>query len=109
MEGRPLALSTITAPDAVTVHLHGEIDAATAGILADHLQDALRRSPACLRVDMTGVTFCDSSGFRVLVTTAEAAGQQGCRYVTDHPTPRILKLIDLLGLRTLLGVRMAPP
>lgn len=55
---------------ALTVFLSGEIDHASARPMMLALdREVSRRTPGLLRVDMSGVTFMDSSGIAVLLRT----------------------------------------
>lgn len=68
-----LAADVRTTPDGTIVVLAGELDAAT----ADTFRDALRRAvaaPGTLGVDMSEVTFVDSTGLRALVEAQRSAG-----------------------------------
>src|SRR4051812_13058119 len=59
--------------DRWTVHVHGELDLMTGPQLREHLAGALSRSGGCVVVDLTGTTFCDSSGLGALVATRRRA------------------------------------
>lgn len=55
---------------ALTVFLSGDIDHASARSMMLALdKEVTRRAPGLLRVDMSGVTFMDSSGIAVLLRT----------------------------------------
>ena len=55
---------------ALTVFLSGDIDHASARSMMLALdKEVARRAPGLLRVDMSGVTFMDSSGIAVLLRT----------------------------------------
>ena len=85
-------LSVIDAGDGVVV-VAGELDAATAGQLTRRLS-----APPPLRViDLSGVTFIDASGLRVLVDACDRAAEPvssartlpaGCSALRDHRTDR---------------------
>jgi anti-sigma B factor antagonist len=63
----------VVAGDRWTVRVSGELDLATAPALREHLANALSRCGAALVVDLTDVTFCDSSGLGALVATHRRA------------------------------------
>ncbi|WP_151475769.1 STAS domain-containing protein [Streptomyces albicerus] len=82
----------------------GEIDMATAGALAEHL-DAATASPAPhVLVDLRAVEFFDCSGLRVLCRADRRAKKRGgtLRLVSDQP--RIHRLLRASGL-----LRRFPP
>ena len=53
--------------------MSGQVDLLTAGQLADAVTAALTRCPPVLLIDLTAVTFLDSTGLSVLAQ-ADAAG-----------------------------------
>jgi anti-anti-sigma factor len=70
--------------DGLHVLVEGELDVATAPLLGDALRQAEAADPARLVVDLTGVTFIDSTGLRALLE-AHAREQ-------DHPGPDRLRI-----------------
>ncbi|MGB0113497.1 MAG: STAS domain-containing protein [Ilumatobacteraceae bacterium] len=75
----------------------GEIDAH--GI--DTLSAALAGGAAdvdTVRVDLSGVTFMDSSGLRVLVEANQRVDSGGPKLVLRAPSRQILRLLELAGL-----------
>ena len=87
---------------AVVFHLEGELDLATAPGLGRALASALDERPSQLVLDLAGLTFLDSSGARVLVTTARRARDEGCAFVLRSPSASIMKMLRLVGLDRLL-------
>ena len=60
---------------ALTIALSGEIDHQVAREMMDSITDAIAtRLPAQLVLDLSGVTFMDSSGIAVLLRVLDAAG-----------------------------------
>ena len=53
--------------DELVVVVRGEVDMATAPALETELEDAIGKRPESLIVDLSGVTFLDSSGCNALV------------------------------------------
>ncbi|MFI7498333.1 STAS domain-containing protein [Streptomyces sp. NPDC049687] len=82
------------------VEVAGEIDLATAGLLADHLDAATALAAPDVLVDLRSVVFFDCSGLRVLCRAEERALRAGgrLRIVCDQPSLR-----RLLGATGLLG------
>src|SRR5690348_7654337 len=56
--------------DRARVQLCGELDAAVADELSATFEQACAAEPSLLLVDLTDLSFCDSSGIRVLVRAA---------------------------------------
>jgi anti-anti-sigma factor len=57
----------------VRLTISGELDLSTVGVLARHLDERLRESPDTLTLDMSDLTFMDSSGLRQLIELDERA------------------------------------
>lgn len=85
-----------------------EIDYGTAGRLAGAIADVLASGAQTVVVDYTNVTFCDSSGLRVLVQAAKLARATGGAFVVHNPTRPLLRLAELLGASDLLGLPPPP-
>jgi len=90
--------------DHAVISAAGEIDAATAGSLADAVTTALAEGHKRVLVDFSDVTFIDSTGLGVLVKSHRAAVAAGATFAVVHPTPQTLKLIRVLGLDQLLKI-----
>ena len=91
---------TPNADDSVTVAVKGEIDAST----ADALGVAMRRALATtteLRIDLSGVSFMDSSGLNTLVTARHDCEARQARLVVIDDNPNIRHLFELAGLNGL--------
>lgn len=89
--------------DHAVVTATGEIDVETAGSLSDSVTEALTRAPRVL-LDLSAVTFIDSTGLGVLVRAHRAAEARGGFFAVVHPTPQTRKLVRVLGLDQLLHV-----
>lgn len=59
-------------------------------------------------VDMSEVTFVDSSGLRGLVAAHDYLDGRGCRLRLMSPRPQLVKVINLVGFDEILTV-VAPP
>ena len=76
--------------------LAGELDAHTAPELEATLATTDRG--ASIRLDLSAVTFLDSSGLRTLVAAHAAREEQGGELVLLSPSPSVVKLLDITGL-----------
>jgi anti-anti-sigma factor len=100
-------------PPVVIVPLPSEIDVNNSADAWAGLLDTLD-GPGVVIADMTGTTFCDSSGVRMLVTARDRAAASGStlRIVVspDGPVARVLSIVGLDGLLPIYGsVREAMP
>jgi anti-sigma B factor antagonist len=99
-----LRVETEDRTDHALVIASGEIDAATAGSVADAVSGALSDGHKRILLDFAEVTFIDSTGLGVLVKSHRAAEAVDATFAVVHPTPQTLKLIRVLGLDQLLHV-----
>jgi anti-sigma B factor antagonist len=90
-------------PDGATVlAIAGEVDLAVAAQVRDSGLAALARDDsAALRLDLSGVTFMDSSGLGALIQLNNA---NPGRVVLVRPSPRVVRLLELAGLADTLVV-----
>lgn len=65
--------------DELVVRVDGELDLSTSPNLSAALTDAGDGTATSITLDLSGVTFIDSSALRVLVLSGRALGQDGCQ------------------------------
>lgn len=95
----PSLAVTVTATDADTVvTVAGEIDLAVAESLRHSLEEELRLGPSALIADLTGVSFCDSSGFTALIQILAEAQDAGIPFILVTRERALLRPLALLGL-----------
>lgn len=77
-------------PDSVA--LRGRITIENSGDTRRALIDSLRGKPACVSVDLAGVSYIDTSGLATLVEAERIARKQGTRLILGgvHDQPRYL-------------------
>jgi anti-sigma B factor antagonist len=78
--------------------VRGEIDVATSPEMRDHLVRLLEPQPELVIVDLTEVTFIDSTGLGVLVEAIRGARAGGGDLRLVVTQPHIIKLFELTGL-----------
>ena len=86
----------------VVLQIAGEVDISSVSALREAISHAIARAPRRLVLDLSGLTFMDSSGIAVLLTAAEQISAVELR----NPTEIIRRLITLSGLAGVL--RMTP-
>jgi len=79
----------------------GEIDMDTALALAD----AIAAAGGDLVVDMSGVSFLDSSGLRVLIQAQLAFEERGSSFTIADPSPQVARLFEMSQLNDYFDVR----
>ena len=85
--------------ECTVVQVTGELDIATAPALRDHLF-ALIRDGHPIVLELTGVEFMDSSGLEVLLRCHRGAELSGSELVLRRPSHRVVRLLELSGLRS---------
>jgi anti-sigma B factor antagonist len=93
---------------AVCVEVEGELDLAT----APQLEVLLRRELDAghdVMLDLSAVTFMDSSGLRAIITSTRAANSNGTHLrIGGSLLPQIRRLIEITGLREVLPMEPEP-
>ena len=82
----------------VHVAMRGELDLSTVNKVQDELRRVESTSPALMVLDMSKLTFLDSTGLRCLVTADERAREAGRRVVLvrgPDPVQRVFSITRL--------------
>lgn len=88
------------------VAIHGRVTVDNSGEMRAALRSALRKRPAELRVDLSGLSYTDTSGLATLVEAFRTANKQSTRLVLMgiHGQPQYLleitrldRLFDIAG------------
>lgn len=82
----------------VVFRLHGELDMATAPRLARALSTTLDTGPSSIAVELSELTFVDSTGLDVFLTASRRAARIGCSFTLRSPRRAVLKTLRLTGL-----------
>ena len=93
-----------TAEGQLEVHVAGDLDIATSGLLGRELHDLLDLDLPYIGVDLSGVSFIDSSALSVLVRTHERAQNKGHRLELLRPSPACVKVFAITGLDHVFGL-----
>jgi anti-anti-sigma factor len=88
--------------DQLVVTLSGECDLSVQPELAEALEDAVDRSRSVV-VDLTALTFLDSSGIHELVTAQHAAHERDGHLSVRNATGMVATVLELTGVGKLLG------
>jgi anti-anti-sigma factor len=87
------------------VVLEGEIDFGNSPQILEQVRTAvLHRRPALVRVDLTNVTYADSSALGMLVRLVEVATEVSASLRVENPSPAILRVMQITGLTNLFGL-----
>ena len=86
-----------------------ELDLASAAAFQGSLQAALQTGSAAIVADLGRTTFCDSSGFKVLVQVARLAHAGGRRFEIREPPRMLRRMAEILGAASLLDLAADEP
>jgi anti-anti-sigma factor len=86
--------------------LRGELDLASVVALEERLSAAERDSPARIVLDLSGLTFIDSSGLRVLLLADGRARESGRELVLTQSTDAVQRVFEMTGARDLLRFQL---
>jgi anti-anti-sigma factor len=95
----PLRIATAQQGTTSTIELEGEWDIAQFGATRDAVAQALRRRPECLVIDLSRLSFIDSTGIRVLIETHKRCTEQETRLVIipgRHAVQRVFEVCQLI-------------
>lgn len=86
------------------VSARGEVDVATAPALREGLDEAVAADAGAVVVDLTGVTFIDSTGLGVLIGARKRCLDADLELRVVVTEPRILKVFEITGLTELFAI-----
>ena len=81
-----------------TVAVSGEVDVSNASRLREAVDERLADHVAELVVDLSEVSYIDSTGIGVLVGTAHRAEEQKVRFEVARPQKNVARVLGLLGV-----------
>jgi anti-sigma B factor antagonist len=87
--------------DARLIRAVGEIDMSTVGALRREL-DTARKQVVTVHLDLSGVTFIDSTGLHVLLEASRNSAADGWGFVLVRSSAAVQRLIEVSGTAALL-------
>lgn len=93
-----LTISTEHHDRTVVVAVGGEIDLGTAGQLRDHLTESIRDGAHDVVLDLSAVTFMDSTGLQVLIATQRRLDPLGGTLRLVGLRSGVAKVLKVTGL-----------
>jgi anti-sigma B factor antagonist len=90
-------------PDAARVTVSGEVDLATAPALLQAAEELVKSTEGDVAIDMSEVTFIDSTGLGVLVQIRNAVTGRGSSLVFATPSRSVQRALSLAGLDKVFG------
>ncbi len=93
----------------VTLRLAGEIDMSNAASVRDAAICALRQHATTLHLDLSRVTFMDSTGVEVILSTRRRAELEGGQLLLIEPTHAVLRILQVTGVDRLFRIEPGTP
>lgn len=88
----------------VVIRLVGELDMATVVQLRQAVTEALETAATSVVLDLSALTFVDSSGIGALVGASRRFQELGCSFALHAPTRSVLKALRLTGVDRLMPI-----
>jgi anti-sigma B factor antagonist len=88
-----------------SILLAGELDLSTVGDLYAQFAELAREGVSHVALDLTELTFMDSSGLAVLIAEQKRVESLGGEMIVLSPGKRIRRLFELTGLGAYLTIR----
>jgi anti-sigma B factor antagonist len=104
----PFRLTVGEPPDGAVVSLEGELDLASAPELRECLGTLAEGGATHIVLDLGGLAFVDSTGLSVLVMAANRTRAAGGSTVLRHPSPSVIRLLEITGLLAVFEVEAEP-
>ncbi len=89
--------------DAIVVHLAGELDMGTAAKTLAALEPVNLDGATTVVIDLAGLTFCDSSGLRLMLQLRRRVTTAGGEFSVTGAHGIVARTIEITGLTELLG------
>ena len=94
-----------TAGSILSIHVRGEIDHHTSSAIRTGIDSTLfEKRPQKLILDLSGVSFMDSSGLGLIMGRYALVKQYGGTLAVLDPSPAVLKIIRLAGMERMVSV-----
>lgn len=89
----------------LTVYLSGELDAASAPSITAAIFEHLRPGDERLWLDLSALTFCDSSGIALLFRLNQRAEDDGFHLALMDPTAPVRRILEICDAGGTLAIR----
>ena len=107
MQSKPFACRVDRDGDGVRITLEGELDLATAAAAAAALREDVNGDAPRRVLDLSGLTFMDSSGLRAILSANGAARREGWTLAIVPGPPAVQRVFEICGVTD--GLRFVDP
>jgi anti-anti-sigma factor len=91
--------------DAVVIAPRGELDMATVGAVEQELRRARDAGAAKLVLNLSGLSFMDSTGLHLVARWSDDASRDGFEFALDQASPAVQRVFELSGMNGQLPLR----
>lgn len=102
MQTQRLTFTVAGDGDRCRLAVAGELDLSSREVFISAALGALQQTTSVLEIDVSGVTFCDSSGVSGLLAVHRIAANDRKRMVVTNPQGRLERTLTIAGLLTML-------
>ncbi|NMF25053.1 STAS domain-containing protein [Olsenella umbonata] len=99
-----MEILTTKAENGRKVQVAGEVDVSNASKLRDAIDELLAKGVPSVDVDLSQVSYIDSTGIGVLVGAVHRAHDAGLSLVVSNPQRNVARVLDMLGVSGELGI-----
>jgi anti-sigma B factor antagonist len=101
-EARPFGMTSAREGDVHAIRLFGELDLASAGAVQAELERAEAGDARSLLLDLSGLTFMDSTGVRLVVTAHARSRADADRLALVRGPAAVQRVFEICGVDGLL-------
>ena len=100
-----LTIDTEKTPEGQLITVNGEVDLYSSPELRKVILKTIPSAKGVLEVDLSGVTYIDSSGVATLVEGLRSARENGSGFVLVKPSLAVMQVLELARLDSVFEVR----
>ena len=100
-----LKIENETTSNETLIRVAGEVDLYSSPELRKVILKSIPSSRAELTIDLSGVTYIDSSGVATLVEGLRSSREKGAAFVLLSPSPSVMQVLELARLDSVFEVR----
>jgi len=99
-----VSITTEELPDGLVLSPKGDIDLSRSPSMRAQVTAAMRKSPKRLVIDLSGVSYMDSSGVATLVEALQSTRKAGAKLLLCGLTPRVRSILEISRLDTVFSI-----
>jgi anti-anti-sigma factor len=108
MRQEQLTIDIVRDSASVTMRLSGEIDMCTAELFREAALAAIDQGHTDVHIDLSAVTFMDSTGLNALLATSRRAESAGGRLQLVDPPRAVKRVLEVTGVKQLFEIAEVP-